>query len=143
MTSLLENLKWVGIEGYPDYQISNTGKVKNITTRTILKEQRNHNGYYRVGLCYNKIRSFYYIHRLMAKAFIVNPDNKPQVDHIDNNKMNDSVNNLRWATHQENQMKKQKTTKHTTSKYICWVTSHKKKESSSTRKSHSYSYWIF
>ena len=62
MTSLLENVKWVGIEGYPDYQISNTGKVKNITINKTLKEQLK-DGYYRVGLCCNNRRAFYYVHR--------------------------------------------------------------------------------
>ena len=55
------------------------------------------NGYYNVNLQYRRYR----LHRLLAEAFIPNPDNKPTVDHIDRNPQNNSLDNLRWATGKE------------------------------------------
>ena len=94
---------WKDIEGYEDlYEVSDEGNVRNKITGRILKAGKNNIGYVQVKLCKDGIGKSYRIHRLVAKAFIPNPDNKPEVDHIDENKLNNSVDNLRWVNHQEN-----------------------------------------
>jgi hypothetical protein len=84
------------------YQVSNDGCVRRVKTGWVLKQNDNGNGYRVVGLHVNNKRSNRRIHRLVAEAFIENPDNKPDVDHVDRNKLNNHVTNLRWATRSEN-----------------------------------------
>jgi len=91
------------IDGYDNYEISNMGKVRNIKTGLILKQQL-HNGYYYVGLCKNSRIKLFDIHRLIASYFIPNPNNKRCVDHIDRNKLNNEIGNLRWVSSSENNM---------------------------------------
>jgi hypothetical protein len=90
------------IEGFEIYSISNLGVVKNNLTSRILKQTINSAGYNKVNLFNDKKSYSHNIHRLVAKAFIPNPENKPQVDHIDNNPLNNHINNLRWVTNQQN-----------------------------------------
>ena len=93
---------WKDIKGFDNYEVSTEGQVRNITTGHILKPRDNGRGYLEVGLHTNKKRTHKYIHRLVAEAFIPNPNNKPEVNHIDEDKTNNSVNNLEWLTHKEN-----------------------------------------
>ena len=90
------------IKGYENYSVSNFGIVKNNKTGKILKPKID-NGYKRLQLCKEGIQKFFGVHRLVGLMFIDNPDNKPFVDHIDCNKQNNNVINLRWCTNQENQ----------------------------------------
>lgn len=83
--------------------ISSYGRVKNTITNFYLKPFSNNKGYLLVHLTINGKRSNQLIHRLVAKAFIPNPDNLPQVNHIDGNKSNNRVNNLEWCTDSYNQ----------------------------------------
>ena len=94
---------WKDIKGYEGlYQISNLGRVKRVTTGRILKGGKDKDGYLMVKLYKNNIRSNKKIHRLVAEAFIPNPENKPQVNHADENKTNNSLDNLEWMTAKEN-----------------------------------------
>ena len=90
---------WKVIYDFPNYEISNYGNVRNNTK--MVKTVPNKHGYNVVVLC-NGTRKSVNVHRLVAAAFIPNPDNKPCVDHIDGNKLNNHVNNLRWCTIGEN-----------------------------------------
>lgn len=95
--------KWVDIKNYEGlYQISNLGRVKSVLNDIIMKPKLEKNGYYRVGIRKNKIIKTFAVHRLVAEAFIPNPDNLPQIDHIDRDKYNNSVTNLRWCTGLQN-----------------------------------------
>lgn len=94
-------MEWKKIKGFNNYEVSNEGEVRNIDTGKVLKQEDNR-GYLRVILYVNGKKTHKKIHRLVAEAFIPNPDNKPQVNHIDENKKNNSVGNLEWATAKEN-----------------------------------------
>jgi hypothetical protein len=83
------------IEGY---SISNFGNVRNDKTNKILKQFDTGTGY--KGITINNKR--FRVHRLVGEAFIPNPSNKPCIDHIDNNRINNNANNLRWVTYTEN-----------------------------------------
>lgn len=93
------------IDGYSDYEVSTWGRVFNKRTGKILKPQENEKGYLRVDLINDKGRKHLKVHRLVATAFIPNPKNKPQINHIDGNPKNNSYTNLEWVTGKENQEK--------------------------------------
>lgn len=91
--------EWRVIQASPRYLISSKGRVKNSKTGRILK----HNVHYKSGYVYIKLlKKHYSIHRLVALAFINNPMNKEDVNHIDENKQNNNVENLEWTTTKEN-----------------------------------------
>lgn len=99
---------WKDITGYEGlYQISSEGRVKSLNyNRTgkekILKAILDKYGYCFVILCKNNKIKKYSIHRLVAQAFIPNPDNLPQVNHINENKTDNRVENLEWCTAEYN-----------------------------------------
>ena len=94
---------WKDIQGYEGlYAVSNFGNVKNIVSDKTLKKLPSKAGYLTVALYKNKIPKRCTIHRLVAKAFIPNPDEKETVNHIDGDKHNNIVANLEWATRAEN-----------------------------------------
>ena len=98
----LESEQWRAVEGYPGYEVSNLGRV--VGSRGELTPARLPKGYLMVNLCKNGKQKPHYIHRLVAQAFIPNPENKPQVNHIDGDKNNNRVSNLEWATYLENHL---------------------------------------
>lgn len=94
---------WKPINGYKNYQVSNMGNVKNIITGRVLKGQNNGKGYLFVTLYdENHKGKQIMIHRLIAQTFIPNPNNLPQVNHIDENKHNNCIENLEWITSEDN-----------------------------------------
>ena len=106
------------IKGYEDYYtISEDGKVWSKRRDKYLKGSSNSNGYLQVDLYKDVKGKKFSIHRLVALAYIENPENKPEVDHIDRDILNNSVNNLRWATKEE-QMRNRKIYSNTGFKYI-------------------------
>ena len=91
---------WKDIKNYEGlYQVSNFGRVKSLKfgKEKILKLLKHNCGYLYIGLHKDNNVKNYYIHRLVAEAFIPNPDNLPQVNHKDENKLNNVVSNLEWC----------------------------------------------
>ena len=89
---------WVDIIDFPGYQVSNTGKVRNMKDFRLLGQHLNKNGYYTVNLRRNLESYTCLVHRLVAIAFLPNPDNLPIVNHKDENTINPNVENLEWCT---------------------------------------------
>lgn len=86
------------------YMVSNTGQVKSLIGNEKILRPFFGNGYHRVDIIYTWGRRSTYIHRLVANAFITNPFNKPEVNHIDGNKLNNNDVNLEWSTKEENRI---------------------------------------
>ena len=122
---------WRSVSSYPSYQVSNIGRVRNTETGGILKPMlsgRVGHEYFRVCLYDNGVRTDHYVHKLVGTEFIDNPYNKPRVDHINGNKTNNCIENLRWAFDNENNMNSRKTSKRTSSiyKWVHWSKWHNK-----------------
>ena len=91
------------IEGYENYLIYPDGKVQNKKTKRYLKQQINkNNGYFYISLWKNNKGKNYTIHRLVAQYYIPNPENKRCVDHINRDRKDNRLENLRWVTDSEN-----------------------------------------
>lgn len=108
---------WKDIKGYEGlYQISSFGNVKSLDRYIINKNgdkqyfpgkyltQGISDSYLKVTLSKNNKQRTFRVHILVARAFIPNPENKPEVNHIDGNKKNNKVNNLEWNTRSENEL---------------------------------------
>ena len=107
---------WKEIKGYEGlYEVSSEGRVrsldrivydklrgctKSLKGKVLVNRKGQH--YYEVNLCKNGVRKQFYVHRLVAEHFISNPENKPEVDHINTDYFDNRVENLRFATHKEN-----------------------------------------
>ena len=103
MKILSSHEDWKPVVGFEaEYQVSNLGRVRRMPKGTIKTATKNHAGYERVELWKeNKGRKFS-VHRLVAEAFIPNPEHKPEVNHLDENKSNNRADNLEWCTNVEN-----------------------------------------
>ena len=111
---------WKDISGYEGiYQVSNLGNIRSCERKVyfkkgnpltsymtvpekIISKHISNTGYYRVGLRKDGKRKFLSVHRIVTSAFIDNPENKPHVNHIDGNRLNNHSDNLEWVTCQEN-----------------------------------------
>ena len=94
---------WRSPPGYEGlYLVSTTGLVKSLMSNKILKPNHMNNGYLSVELFRNKKSKRFLIHRLVAQTFLPNPDNLPYVNHKDENKQNNTIDNLEWCTRSYN-----------------------------------------
>ena len=93
--------QWSQIKYFPDYSISTFGNIRNNVTDRFLKPTYK-GEYYHVYLTNNKLKKSCKVHRLVALAFILNPENKSDVNHKDKNKLNNNLTNLEWMTRKEN-----------------------------------------
>lgn len=95
---------WKDIYGYEGiYQVSNFGQVRRLckNDNRVIKQEINR-GYKRVCLSYKNVKKHFLVHRLVAFAFIPNPNNYPIINHKDENKLNNNVDNLEWCTYSYN-----------------------------------------
>ena len=110
---------WREVKGFNGfYEVSNFGRVRSVThfarnninggmrivKGSVLIPYKMPSGYLQVALCKGKKRIKYYVHRLVAEAFIKNDSHLPEVNHIDCNKSNNSTENLEWISHRNNQI---------------------------------------
>lgn len=114
----MEEEIWKDIEEYEGlYQVSNMGNVKSVNRKVknslsksgyieiksqIMKQKQRKDGYMYIQLSKNGKSKGFFVHRLVAKAFIPNPENKPYIDHINTIRNDNRIENLRWATREEN-----------------------------------------
>lgn len=120
---------WAPInDDFPNYEVSTYGRVRNVKRSIIMKPYYRWGGYARVTLL-NKESEMkgFYVHQLVSKVWINNEEGKKEVDHIDKDKNNNHVTNLRWVTRSENNINRRKF-KNSSSKYkgVCFVQNIKK-----------------
>lgn len=117
-------MQWLPVKGYEKlYEVSNTGEVRSVDRvlsvtnqkerlfkgRVLLQTMNKQVQYKQVSLWKENKGTSYYVHRLVAEAFIPNPEGKPEVNHIDGNRQNNNISNLEWVTSGENSLHASKT----------------------------------
>lgn len=92
---------WKPVDGFNGfYEVSDLGRIRS--TNRLLKQRKNNKGYFMVDLYKNNLRNQYLVHRLVAFAFVDNPQNYPCVNHKDENRENNKADNLEWCTQKYN-----------------------------------------
>lgn len=109
----LDGEYWVDVLGYDGYMVSNLGRIKSLyqTHEMLLEKQLDKNGYETVSFPSYGRQKRLLVHRIVADNFLLNPDNKPTVDHINRKRNDNRLGNLRWATHKEQGQNKSEYTK--------------------------------
>ena len=117
-------MQWLPVKGYEElYEVSDTGEVRSVDRvlsvtnqkerlfkgRVLLQTMNKQVQYKQVSLWRENKGTSYYVHRLVAEAFIPNPEGKPEVNHIDGNRQNNHISNLEWVTSGENSLHASKT----------------------------------
>ena len=109
--SLLQQLLlltvWLPIKGYPNYEVSICGSVRNATAKNILKPIINKKGYYQVKISKNNQFKTFLLHRLVAINFLPNLNNDVCIDQKNNQRLDNTVSNLRWCTNKQNSYNRQ------------------------------------
>jgi hypothetical protein len=95
---------WKPVIDFPNYEISDAGRVRSIKNNIIRKDQTHRQGYKQIYLYKNGNRHYFLVHTLVATHYIPNTKNKPEVNHKDGNKANNHVSNLEWVTRSENML---------------------------------------
>jgi len=93
-------MNWKKIKNKENYSVNEKGQIKNDKTNRILKPHKGTSGYYQIML--GRKTSPLYVHRIVAETFIENPNDLPQVDHINGDKLDNRVENLRWVSVSQN-----------------------------------------
>ena len=117
--------EWRKIEGFEQYEVSSEGRVRSLDKKVecksalgniypkiikgkILTPYKGTRGYYVHNLVGSSGVYTYYLHKIIANTFVPNPENKKCIDHINRDKLDNTISNLRWATHTENALNKDK-----------------------------------
>lgn len=87
--------EWKIIEDFPEYEVSSFGRIKR--SNKFLTPTKKSDGYFKINLRLNKVPKTVYVHRIVAKAFVENPNNYNCVNHKDENKANNNADNLEWC----------------------------------------------
>ena len=95
-------MKFYKIPNHERYEISKFGVIRNVTNKKIKSQYISSTGYYMVSFSYNNKSKPQRVHRLIASTFIDNPNNYRFINHIDGDKLNNSIDNLEWCTHSQN-----------------------------------------
>jgi hypothetical protein len=96
--------EWKPVEGFEDYLVSSNGDIYSNISKRLLKRYEHNHGYSATAFHKNKVRYQALTHRVVAKAFIPNPDNLPTVNHKDGNKKNNHISNLEWCSYLDNNL---------------------------------------
>ena len=94
------------INNYPNYLIFDSGAILSLKRNKFMAETYDKDGYVKVNLCKNGVPKTHKVHRLVGEHYLSNIDNKPQIDHINRDKSDNRVENIRWVTSSENALNK-------------------------------------